>query len=446
MSKDFKPVEPSTFENAPIYKMVLMCMIMSGLIFTESISNQLLPLTLRRFTEDAAVIGLIKSINPMFGFIAQPLVGVLSDRIWTPVGRRGFFMIISAPIVSVSLFFIPEMSVFMNLIIWIIILQFFQDILWGSDHPLLADLFPPRQRAFVAGLMAASGSLAGFIFLKFLMVHFSEMEIYRIVAGAQIVLVFFSAFFLGEKKIIHSQASIDAKNKAKRDLDESYGSMAPFAGAVKFIVDYIRDIFANSILTRFVFLNFGKMLFLSLVGGWISLFATETMGLTKEEFGNNWGYEPLLTLILAVPAGYFIGKYCPKQWTLVVGYSIALVGCVFGYMADSASDLIVVAILIGLGGVVDKVTRKPFFTEFLPKEKIGQLTGAFNIFLGLGRWFAELGGGFFIGLMGNDYRFMWIMAFFVGLLTLIVTATIPDVNYQQRKIDKMMKQMGEGGE
>ncbi|MYE82259.1 MAG: SLC45 family MFS transporter, partial [Gammaproteobacteria bacterium] len=68
-----------------------------GVHFAEAVSVNLLPLTLYLFTENAFYIGLILAINPMFGFVAQPVVGVLSDRTWTRVGRRAFYLIVAAP-------------------------------------------------------------------------------------------------------------------------------------------------------------------------------------------------------------------------------------------------------------------------------------------------------------------------------------------------------------
>ena len=99
--------------------------------------------TIEQFTVDPTTIALILFINPAFGFIAQPIVGVLGDKIWTPVGRRAFFLITGAPIVAICLWFVPEARFLWHLVVLVVVYQFFQDVLWGSDHPLLADLFPP---------------------------------------------------------------------------------------------------------------------------------------------------------------------------------------------------------------------------------------------------------------------------------------------------------------
>ena len=84
MTEATPSVQPPRPARAPISVFVILCSIWSGLVITEGISASILPLTIKGFTDDPFVIGLILALNPFFGFIAQPLVGILGDRIWTP--------------------------------------------------------------------------------------------------------------------------------------------------------------------------------------------------------------------------------------------------------------------------------------------------------------------------------------------------------------------------
>ena len=199
-------------EKAPVSVFIILCSIWCGLVITEAISANILPLTIKAFTANPAVIGLILALNPFFGFIAQPLVGILGDRIWTPLGRRAFFLIVGAPIVAICLVLIPEVRILWFLVVLVVIYQFTQDILWGSDHPLLADLVPARQRILANSLILTSSQLVGFFFLKrgmgwLLRVAGDDLGgeiLYFIAAFAQVVLVAGAAFFLKEKKPVLS--------------------------------------------------------------------------------------------------------------------------------------------------------------------------------------------------------------------------------------------------
>ena len=95
--------EPATQERLSARRAGVLSSIFFGASVTESVSVNLLPLTLGLFTLDPSIIFWVLAINPAFGFIAQPLVGVLSDHVWTRFGRRAVFLAISGPIVAASL-------------------------------------------------------------------------------------------------------------------------------------------------------------------------------------------------------------------------------------------------------------------------------------------------------------------------------------------------------
>lgn len=61
----------------------------------------LLPLTLSRFTYDVALIGWILAIKPGLSIVVQPAAGIITDRIWTPLGRRALFLIVFAPALGI---------------------------------------------------------------------------------------------------------------------------------------------------------------------------------------------------------------------------------------------------------------------------------------------------------------------------------------------------------
>ena len=393
----------------------LLCAIIGGLAFTEQISNLVLPLTISRFTDDAAIIGLILMLNPAFGFIAQPLVGVLSDRIWTPIGRRAFFLVTGAPIVAICLWMLPHSAVLWHLVAAVVVYQFFQDVLWGSDHPLLADLVPPERRTFVKACLTTSTQIVAFVFLKYgmgwAMDRFGEAFIYQVGAGTQIVLVAFVALFLKERKI------------------------KPLPRPKLTIKRYITDLWGDPSLRRFAMLAFSHAIFVSTVGGFVVLFAIKTIGIERSEFGQSWSWLAMISLFCAIPLGYFAERL-PKQWVLAAGYAIAMVGCVLGLQATGAESFLGIALFFGFGVVLLDVTLKPFFTEFLPADLVGQLSGAYNICFAVGRSMGLAGAGWVVSRLNNDYTAIWWIALFFGATSIAIALSIRDGRYdarQQRK-------------
>ena len=184
-----------------------------GVHFAEAVSVNLLPLTLYLFTENAFYIGLILAINPMFGFIAQPIVGVLSDRTWTRVGRRAFYLIVAAPIVAATEIAMPFTTALWLVVVLVIVMQFFVDVMAAAYHPMLAEMIPPRQRSMVAGINKCGVELAWiivlFVGMPWVTLYreqqggdtFYGLPLYFLAAGVLLVFVMLAAFFLKEKRL-----------------------------------------------------------------------------------------------------------------------------------------------------------------------------------------------------------------------------------------------------
>lgn len=406
------PALPVERKNAPPVVIVSLCAIFCGLGLAEQISNNILPLTLRRFTENASIIGAILAIHPIFGFVTQPLVGVLSDRIWTPVGRRAFFLITCAPLAAVCLVLVPRLPALWQLIAVVVLFQFFLAMLWGSDHPLIADLVPAPQRTLVKGCMMTSGQITTFLFVKYglgrALDRFGEPWIYGFVAAALVVLIAAAAFFLNEQPLPPSRRP---RLTVRR---------------------YVGDLFGDPVLRRFGFLGLTQALASHIVAGFVVLFAVQTVHVSKAQFGNAWSTQALISLTCAIPLGWVVERL-PKPWVLVAGFAFSIAGCLLGWFAHDAHSFFAIALLVGFGGVVGNVTFKPFFSEYLPRDIIGQLTGAYNICYAVGRSLALAGGGWLVGHLGNNYRFIWIVAVVFNLLSALIAASIPDVRYARRK-------------
>ena len=398
--------------RTPIKTVVLLCIIVAGLQLAEEMSNNVLPLTLRRFTGSATVIGMILAIHPLFGFIAQPVVGILGDRIWTPIGRRAFFLVVCAPLAALSLIMMPHMPGFWQLVALIVAFQLFLALLWGSDHPLITELVADPQRTFVKGWMMAAVHLSSFLFVKFgvgvAIDRYGEASVYRIAAAGMIVLVAVAALFLNETRVTpHPRPRLTVRR-------------------------YAGDLFGDPILRRFAILGFAYSAFINTVIGFVVLFAVQTAGISKAAFGSTWSMQALLALFCAVPLGYAIERL-PKQWALVVGFAFALAGCLCGLFANEVAHFYAIALLFGFGCVVIEVTLKPFFSEYLPRDIVGQLTGAYNICYAIGRITALTGVGGIITLAGNNYRLIWIVALVFGTLAAFVAGSIPDARYVARR-------------
>ncbi len=213
-----------------------------GVHFAEAVSVNLLPLTLYLFTENAFYIGLILAINSMFGFIAQPVVGVLSDRTWTRVGRRAFYLIVAAPIVAATEIAMPFATALWLVVVLVIVMQFFVDVMAAAYHPMLAEMVPPHQRSMVAGINKCGLELAWilvlFVGMPWVTLYreqqgggvFYGLPLYCLAAAVLLVFVMLAAVFLKEKRLdpLRPRAPLTPRQFAMNRLNRQMAMIASF--------------------------------------------------------------------------------------------------------------------------------------------------------------------------------------------------------------------------
>jgi MFS family permease len=410
---------------------LVLCSLFFGVSITEASSVFLLPLTLKLFTDNPQYIFLILAINPAFGLIAQPLVGIWSDRIWTRFGRRGFFLVTCSPLVAISLVLMPYIGSLLLLVILVVWLQFFQDVLNGSDQPLIADLVPPEQRTFVLGLVKTCENV-GFMAVLYIgmswvtsykVTHAEDqfgLPLYWAAAVAQLVFVMGAALFLREPK----------RAPVKRPR------LTPLR--------YFKDFFAQPMLGRISAAYFMRAFTRTAVVGSVALYASETLAFSEGQMGRSWGLMPFISLVLGIPLGLLVERFA-KQRVLQVGFVAILVGCFIGYFAGSPMGLAFAALCFGLGDMTLEVTHKAFMSDHYPPEKVGQFTGCVNIFYATGRtcalvfvgvaidWYSRLtqSGSEQAG-SGLDYHVIWIVSGISALIGIAILMTVRDHRHEQR--------------
>jgi maltose/moltooligosaccharide transporter len=92
---------------------------------------------------------------PVTGLLVQPVIGVMSDRTWGPLGRRRPYFLTGAILASIALVFMPTVTA-----LWMA-----AGLLWILDASINISMEPFR--AFVADKLDASQRTAGFVMQSF---------------------------------------------------------------------------------------------------------------------------------------------------------------------------------------------------------------------------------------------------------------------------------------
>lgn len=111
---------------------------------------------------------------PLTGLVVQPIIGFLSDRTWTPLGRRKPFFFIGAVLSTIALIFMPMSSTIWMAAGMLWILDASINISMEPFRALVGDLLPPEQRnagfamqSILIGGGAVLASLAPWLFAQF---------------------------------------------------------------------------------------------------------------------------------------------------------------------------------------------------------------------------------------------------------------------------------------
>ncbi len=93
--------------------------------------------------------------GPMTGLLVQPIIGSLSDRTWTWMGRRRPYFLVGAILSSLALWFMPDAPT-----LWAA-----AGMLWVLDASINVSMEPFR--AFVADKLNIDQRTAGFVMQSF---------------------------------------------------------------------------------------------------------------------------------------------------------------------------------------------------------------------------------------------------------------------------------------
>ncbi|MDX2110358.1 MAG: MFS transporter [Verrucomicrobiota bacterium] len=137
------------------------------------VSGTALPLTLRRFTDDTRLIGLLTSVGLWFGIILGPLVNYISDRLWSRFGRRRPFLLIAGCGTMIAMVLIPFAPTLGILIQLIVVSSILGDV-GSTQEPLWLEVIPPPQRGRAIAIRILMVNMASMLFFQVMFAQFDE--------------------------------------------------------------------------------------------------------------------------------------------------------------------------------------------------------------------------------------------------------------------------------
>ena len=402
------------------------------------------------------IYGLIWLAGPFTGMVVQPLVGALSDKTVSPLGRRRPYLLGGALLASLALLIFPNSGgiadglasltglhlpavtglLIAAIMIWVI--DACVNVAQGPYRALIPDVVPEEQYSIANSYISLAiglGSVVAAGTAPFLKWAFG----YQMTIPAQFVMAAL-AFTLG---MIWTCITIKEGKKEHENKQEAAQNNVSFWQSLKEFFALSPEV--SKICTMQFFTWIGTMCMMI----FFTQYAVHTIYCvpdlttvsesTKELYaqatltGTNFSsicfaIFNLICFIVAIPIGFLSAKFSNKKVHIIsiITMILAYLGMFF------AKDPKAVAALMGLSGIGwASICALPFamLSQFIKKGTEGSVMGIFNIFIAGPQVFVCTLVAWIISkcsfTMGSDYiNYHWEYAFVIGAVCLAIAAVI----------------------
>jgi maltose/moltooligosaccharide transporter len=397
------PTRPLTFAQSVVYGLGNL-----GANAVYNFLNGAAGLYLNRYPEVPVwLVGPLAQERSLAGAFAQPIVGAMSDRTRTRIGRRKPYFIAGVALTAASLLFLSGFPPLVPMLIVLSINAFFLNVAVDPYTALMADIVPPSQRGRVGTVLAIFnmlGQIAATLLAIFLWDR-SPQLVFVLVAA--ILVVSFAVTTIGVREPESPPAPTE---RVKIDIGK-----------------YVDGLLAQRELTKYVF---AAAVFWLGTGGvipYLTRFAVNELGTSEADSFQLFLPALLGTIVGAIPAGYLADRIGKKP-ELAVGMAAFAVIALIGSQVQTVPQALIVMAFIGFANGVWTALNVPLLVDLVIPERAAEMTG-----LGSGVWsLAQPIGALIAGiLIGNfdSYRASFIGAailVFVAFL-LLLTVRAPKV-------------------
>lgn len=386
-----------------------------GVSVIWSVYNAYVPLMLDgKYGLTAGWIGFFMVLDNIAALMIQPPLGVFSDRLRTPLGRRLPFVLLGAPFGAIAFGFIPLTSALPLFLMSCVILLLSMAIWRTPIVALMPDITPSRFRSQANGVINLMGGLGAVLSFAVGAKLYAMDPAYAFWMGSGLVLI--SALLV--LIFIREPREYVAK---KIHLVEMKGEQ----GEEKSVFDNIKDVFnqADKSASRILLAILFWFLSYNAVEAFFTLYGVKHLGLEAADSGFQLTYISLIFLIFAIPSGYIAAKFGRRR-TIMTGISIMAFCILLMYflpaamLAKSFASIMgfgvypvsLVLMLAGIGWALININSLPMVVDMTDDDHIGTYTGLYYFASQTAAIFGPVAFGGIIELGGNDYRLMMLLS------------------------------------
>ena len=337
--------------------------------------DSIVPLILQNtFHLNESVIGAIMAIDNVLAVFLLPIIGTLSDKVDTPLGKRTPFIIFGTAAAVCLMMLLPYADAHRNMWLFIIALGLTLIAMATYRSPavaLMPDLTPKPLRSAgnaVINLMGAVGGVYALILIRLLVPkgeNPSYLAVFTGVAAIMVLAVIVLVITIREKKLAARIAADYPDEEVSSVAQTSSGKLAP---EVRRSLNFI----LASILLWFTAYNAVTTAF--------SRYAVTVWKMEGGGFASCLMVATVAAIISYIPVGAISARIGRKK-TIMLGLSAMLISysAVFFYPTYNVTANFFFA-LIGAGWAAVGVNSLPMVVEMSRGSEIGKYTGLYYTF------------------------------------------------------------------
>ena len=361
------------------------------------------------------VVGAIMAIDNVLALFLLPLLGALSDKVNTRIGRRMPFIVGGTFAASVFIILLPIAEHLRNFTLFIIALGFTLLAMASYRSPavaLMPDVTPKPLRSKANSIINLMGTLGGAYALVMTLLLYKDdgsinLPVFLSVVAIMILSVIFLLVTINENKLREQVAQEEIAGNIEADDEEPVITDAKDA---KMPADVRRSfifIMASIFLWFFAY-NAVKTAF--------SRYADKVWGCSGGSYTLPLMVAMVAALISYLPIGIISSKIGRKK-TIIGGIILMTFSYICGLMFKEASPLInVVFACTGIGWAAINVNSYPMVVEMCKSADTGRYTGYYYTFSMSSQIITPIVSGFLLEKIGYYTLFPYAVVFSLASL------------------------------
>jgi Na+/melibiose symporter-like transporter len=376
-------------KRIPFLWIVLAALPWVAMLFKDKLMGAAFTASMKKYVDNPAALSFVLGIAPLASWVVPTLVGFYADRIWTRIGRRKPFILLSWCGTITCIFCMPLAPSFPVLIGLYVAFVICND--FGTPaEALKMEVVPPSQRALSTAVVHWINQVGVIVYFWVALGRFDEVTaflgrdwngqqgLFWTVALAMVVMLMF--LMLGIKE-----------TDPKSSLRGKFG-----------FLDFFRGLFSGHIWPLYV-LTFSTAFTGAGIGAFDYLLLTEQWGYTNQDVGNNIVIGGVINLFLIPLIGMIAsrtGRF--RVYITLISLGIAVnVGryCYYEYVLYDGRPTILEMVFFGemfsILGILTSIALVPLVYDYISRNELGTYSaGAGLVQRGSGIFLTMLMGAF----------------------------------------------------